>query len=64
MAGRLAETIAVTDDDLRGLAAARAQRVRDYLVTTGHIGADRIFLSQGRGTAMPDKGPRVFLSFQ
>jgi len=64
MTGRLAETMAVSDDDLRALAAARATRVRDQLVTAGHIAADRLFLSQGGAAAKQNKGPRVFLNLQ
>ena len=48
MAGRLAETMEVSDNDLRALAVARAQRVRDYLIDTGHISADRLFLTQNK----------------
>jgi hypothetical protein len=64
MTGRLAETMEVTDNDLRALAAARAARVRDQLVTAGHIAADRLFLSQGSAAAKQNKGPRVFLNLQ
>lgn len=38
------EHISVTDDDLKSLAAARAQQVRDGLVETGKIDPARIFL--------------------
>jgi len=34
----------VSDDDLRQLASQRAQTVRDALVATGQVGADRLFL--------------------
>jgi hypothetical protein len=64
MTGRLAEAIAVTPDDLRALAAARARRVRTYLVDTGKIAGDRLFLVQSTGATKPDKGPRVFLALQ
>ena len=64
MTGRLAETMAVDDNDLRALASGRAQRVRDYLIANGHIAADRLFLAQGQETAKQNKGPRVFLSLQ
>ena len=64
MTGRLAETMVVDDNDLRALAAARAQRVRDQLITAGHIAADRLFLAQGNDAAKSNKGPRVFLSLQ
>jgi hypothetical protein len=64
MAGRLAETMVVDDNDLRALAAARAQRVRDYFLNEGKIAADRLFLTQDKGAAKENKGPRVFLSLQ
>jgi hypothetical protein len=38
------ENLKVTDDDLKGLAEARAQKVRDYLIENGKIDAARIFL--------------------
>jgi hypothetical protein len=63
MSGRLAETMEVTDNDLRALADARAQRVRDYFLTAGGISADRLFLTQAR-EPKENKGPRVFLSLQ
>jgi len=64
MTGRLAETMVVNDNDLRALATARAERVRDYLANTGHITADRLFLAQAKDGAKENKGPRVFLSLQ
>ncbi len=69
MAGRLAEAIAIDDNDLRALAEQRAQRVREYFTTTGHIAPDRLFLASAQpGTASTaaatGKGPRVFLSLQ
>ena len=64
MTGRLAETMAVDDNDLRALAAGRAQRVRDYLLNEGKIAADRLFLTQDKGGVKENKGPRVFLSLQ
>ncbi|MFI5356720.1 MAG: DUF748 domain-containing protein [Opitutales bacterium] len=63
MTGRLAETMTVGPDDLRALAAARAQRVRDYFLHEGKISADRLFLTQGQGSKA-DQGPRVLLSLQ
>lgn len=64
MTGRLAETMVVTDNDLRALAATRAQHVRDQLVNNGHIAADRLFLAQASAAVKQNKGPRVFLSLQ
>ena len=64
MTGRLAETMVVTDDDLRALADARAQQVRDYFLNVGKVATDRLFLSSGNPAAKENKGPRVFLSLQ
>ncbi|MBX3751139.1 MAG: DUF748 domain-containing protein [Opitutaceae bacterium] len=66
MAGRLAETMSVSDEDLQALAQARARAVREYFVTTGGIAADRIFLAQAKAEAAnaAGKGPRVFLNLQ
>jgi hypothetical protein len=64
MAGRLAESMEVTDNDLRSLAEARAERVRDYFRNAGNIAAERLFLAQGGAAAKENRGPRVFLSLQ
>jgi len=63
MTGRLAGTMEVTEDDLRALADARAQRVRAYFLTEGGIAADRLFLTHAK-EPKENKGPRVFLSLQ
>jgi hypothetical protein len=64
MVDRLVEFVPVTDSDLQALAAARAERVRDYFLNEGKITADRIFLTQGTAQAKANQGPRVFLSPQ
>jgi len=64
MTGRLADAQVVSADDLRALATARAEHVRAYFLTTGHIAADRLFLAQGAEAAKQNQGPRVFLSLQ
>ncbi|HNC24576.1 MAG TPA: DUF748 domain-containing protein [Opitutaceae bacterium] len=64
MTGRLAETMTVGDNDLRALATARAEQVRNYLLNTGHIAGERLFLAQATDAAKQAKGPRVFLSLQ
>jgi hypothetical protein len=67
MRGRLAEAVTVDANDLRALAQARAQTVRDYFAGEGKIAGDRLFLT--RATAAVDlgtagRGPRVFLELQ
>ncbi len=66
MTARLADSMVVTDDELRALALARATDVRDYLVNTGKIAPDRLFLAQPTKTtpAQLSRGPRVFLELQ
>ncbi len=65
MTGRLAETMEVGDNDLRSLAQARAQQVRDYFITTGKIDPERLFLAKDQSDpAKAGKGPRVFLTLQ
>ncbi|HEX2854568.1 MAG TPA: DUF748 domain-containing protein [Opitutaceae bacterium] len=65
MAGRLAETMVVDDNDLRALAQERAQAVRTYFTDVGKIAPDRLFLSKEQNDATKaGKGPRVFLHLQ
>jgi outer membrane protein OmpA-like peptidoglycan-associated protein len=65
MTGRLAETMVVGEEDLRALAQARAQQVRDYFITIGKIDPERLFLAKGEADpAKAGKGPRVFLNLQ
>ena len=65
MNGRLAEAVTIDANDLRALAHARAERVRDYFVTQGGINAERLFLAKASETAKPEgKGARVFLELQ
>jgi hypothetical protein len=65
MTSRLADAQPVDANDLRGLAQARAQAVRDYFATTGKIAGDRLFLAKPEtDPAKASKGPRVFLHLQ
>jgi hypothetical protein len=69
MSARLAEAITIDENDLRSLAQARAQRVRDYFAKVGGISGERLFLAKEKTDATPDaaaagKGPRVFLTLQ
>jgi hypothetical protein len=64
MTGRLVETMVVGDNDLRALAQARAQQVRDYFINVGKIDPERLFLAKEKADFAAGKGPRVFLSLQ
>lgn len=64
MAERLAETIEVDENDLRLLAQARSQKVRDALIAGG-IEPERLFVANDRAeTATPREGSRVFFTLQ
>ncbi len=57
----LAAGIPVNEDDLRQLAADRAQRVRDALLEGGEIEAERLFITP---PAPEGKGAKVFLQLR
>jgi hypothetical protein len=57
----LAAGIVVSADDLRQLAQARAQQVREALLAGGEIDAGRLFLSP---PAPEGKGAKVFLQLR
>src|SRR6185295_7584438 len=48
----------LTDDDLRQLAAQRAQAVKDYLVTTGKVDSQRLFLLETK-TLAPERKEKL-----
>ena len=50
--------IEVTDSDLRQLAAKRAQSVKEMLLKSGDIAADRIFIVEPK-TLMPEKKEKI-----
>ncbi|MEO6569401.1 MAG: DUF748 domain-containing protein [Opitutaceae bacterium] len=56
---RLADSSTVTDEDLRQLATARAQKIREHFVQA-QIAPERLFLANEATV----KGPRVFLQLQ
>ena len=65
MAGRLAETMVVSDNDLQELGQARARQVRDYFITAGKIDPERLFLAKEKtDPATAGKGARVLLALQ
>lgn len=60
MRARLTDTIEISTDDLRRLAARRGQRVRDYFVQQ-KIAGERLFLAN---VPNDGKGARVYLQLQ
>ncbi len=64
MVARLTARIEIGPEDLRGLAAARAAFVRDYLVETGQIAPERLFLVEAGEPEKATSGPRTLLTLQ
>jgi len=62
---RIIETIEVTPDDFRALMQARADRVRTYLLETGQVSAERMFIVAPKPVDPSYQGQsRVDLSLQ
>jgi hypothetical protein len=62
---RIIETIEVTPDDFRALMQARADRVQKYLLQTGPVGAERMFIIAPKPVDPSYQGQsRVDLSLQ
>jgi hypothetical protein len=64
MEARLTERIEIGAEDLRALAAARAAFVRDYLVESGQIAPERLFLVEANEPEKATSGPRTLLTLQ
>ncbi len=54
----LTDTITVTDDDLRQLAYQRATVIRDYILASGKVEKERIFLVEPK-SLMPEKRENI-----
>ncbi len=53
--------IPVSDSDLEELARRRAQAVRSYLLSSGKVEANRLFLTQSQNGGLRQDGNRVYL---
>jgi hypothetical protein len=60
----LLATIPVTDNDFQALADERAKAVRAYLLSTGKVEADRLFLAENQTGGVKSEGSRVYLQFR
>jgi hypothetical protein len=60
----LMATIPVSDADFRALAAERAKAVRAYLLQTGKVETERLFISESQTGSVRSDGSRVYLQFQ
>jgi hypothetical protein len=55
------ESIEVTDTDFAMLASERARRVKDYILQSGQVEAERILIAEKPDDTKPAKGSRVYL---
>ncbi len=60
----LLNSISVTDQDFQGLATDRAKAVREYILQSGKVEAERLFLTEAKAGSMKTEGPRVYLQLQ
>ncbi|MGP8055354.1 MAG: DUF748 domain-containing protein [Limisphaerales bacterium] len=60
----LMATIPVTDGDFQTLADERAKAVRAYLLQTGKVEAERLFLAENQTGGVKSDGSRVYLQFR
>lgn len=61
--GRLLETVEITPRELQTLAAARARNIKDYLLQTGKVEAERISFTEST-QSVNAKGSRMYLRLQ
>ena len=56
--------VEITEGDFSLLAAERAGRVKEYVLSTGKVEADRVFLANKTEDAKTTKGSRVYLNLR
>jgi hypothetical protein len=64
MAVALMSTIPVNDTDFQDLAAARAKAVQDYILQSGRVEAERVFLGKHDSSNIKKQGARAYLQLQ
>jgi hypothetical protein len=60
----LLSSIPVSDDDYQALALQRAKTVREYLLQSGKVEPERLFLTENKTGTLKTTGPRVYLQLQ
>jgi hypothetical protein len=55
------ETIEVTDSDLSFLAAERARRIKEYVLQSGQVEAERVAVAEKPDESKPAQGTRAML---
>lgn len=64
MERELFQTISLTEEDFRALATARAGRVRQYILDSGRVEAERLFLKEPAAGGATTNGSRVWLHLE
>jgi hypothetical protein len=54
-------SVVVTDSDLEALASERAKAVRAYILQTGQVGPERVFLKEIKPAGLKTEGSRAYL---
>ena len=54
-------SVVVTDGDLEALASERAKAVRAYILQTGQVGPERLFLKESQPGGLKTEGSRAYL---
>jgi hypothetical protein len=60
----LLNSLPVTDDDFQALAVQRAKTVREYLLQSGKVEPERLFLTENKTGSLKTTGPRVYLQLK
>jgi hypothetical protein len=60
----LLNSIPVSDDDFQALALQRAKTVREYLLQSGKVEPERLFLTENKTGSLKTTGARVYLQLQ
>jgi hypothetical protein len=60
----LLDNIAISDSDFRALAAERSKAVREYILKSGKVEAERLFLAENSSGGVKSEGSRVYLQLR
>jgi hypothetical protein len=58
------QSISVSDDDFQSLASNRAKVVREYILQSGKVEPERLFLTESKTSGLKTDGARVYLDLQ
>ena len=64
MESELLNSIAISDGDFESLATERAKAVRAYILQSGQVEADRIFLTEIQAGGVKTQGSKAYLQLQ